>query len=46
LRVQLFNAFNHANFEMPERTWETSVFGKISGAERAREVEIAVKYSF
>jgi hypothetical protein len=46
LRVQLFNAFNHANFKTPERTWGTSVFGKIFGAERAREVEIAVKYTF
>jgi hypothetical protein len=46
LRVQLFNAFNHANFDTPERTWGTSVFGKIFGAGRAREVEIAVKYSF
>ncbi len=46
LRVQLFNAFNHSNFERPERIWGTSVFGKIFGAGRAREVEIALKYSF
>jgi hypothetical protein len=46
LRVQLFNAFNHANFSTPSTTLGTSVFGKIFGADRAREIEIAVKYTF
>jgi hypothetical protein len=46
LRVQLFNAFNHANFNTPNTTVGTSVFGKIFGADRAREIEIAVKYTF
>ncbi|MBZ5498955.1 MAG: hypothetical protein LAP85_21360 [Acidobacteriia bacterium] len=45
-RVQLFNAFNNTNFEEPESTFGTSVFGKIFGAGRAREIEIALKYSF
>lgn len=45
-RVELFNAFNHVNFSRPEREFGTSVFGKIFGAAHAREIEIAVKYSF
>jgi hypothetical protein len=46
LRIQLFNALNHANFNTPSSTVGTSVFGKIFGADRAREIEIAVKYTF
>ncbi len=45
-RLELFNAFNKANFEDPETTWGTSSFGQIFGAKRAREIEIALKYSF
>lgn len=46
LRVQLFNAFNNVNFSQPNSTFGTSIFGKIFGAGRAREIEIALKYSF
>jgi hypothetical protein len=45
-RVQLFNAFNHTNFQAPKSTFGTAIFGKIFGAEDAREIEIALKYSF
>jgi hypothetical protein len=45
-RVEFFNAFNQVNFERPDTDFGTSVFGKIFGAERAREIEIALKYSF
>jgi hypothetical protein len=45
-RVQLFNAFNHTNFSRPGATLGNPDFGKISGAGRAREIEIALKYSF
>ena len=45
-RVQLFNAFNHTNFETPDSTFGTSNFGTIFEAKRAREIEIALKYSF
>ena len=45
-RVEFFNAFNQVNFERPDTSFGTSVFGKIFGAERAREIEIALKYSF
>jgi hypothetical protein len=46
LRLQLFNAFNNTNFSQPNATFGTSVFGKIFGANRAREIEIALKYAF
>ncbi len=46
LRVELFNAFNQVNFEVPNATFGTSVFGKIFGAYRAREIEVALRYSF
>jgi hypothetical protein len=46
LRVQLFNALNNTNFNNPGTTLGTSTFGKIFGADRARVIEIAVKYTF
>ena len=45
-RFAFFNAFNHPNFENPGSTLGTASFGVISGARRAREIEVAVKYSF
>ncbi|MFZ0429899.1 MAG: hypothetical protein WAO20_17410, partial [Acidobacteriota bacterium] len=45
-RFAFFNAFNHSNFENPDATFGTVSFGVISGARRAREIEIAVKYIF
>jgi len=46
LRIQFFNAFNHTNFERPGTTLGTSTFGIISNAKDAREIEIALKYTF
>ena len=45
-RIEFFNAFNHPNFNQPNARFGTSVFGKIFGAKRAREIEIALKFSF
>lgn len=45
-RVEFFNALNHPNFDNPVNSFGTSVFGKIFGAQRAREIEIALKFSF
>ena len=45
-RVAFFNAFNQVNFDNPDATLGTSPFGKIFGARRSREIEIALKYSF
>jgi hypothetical protein len=46
LRVEFFNAFNQVNFQQPDAEFGTSLFGKIFGAERAREIQLGVKYSF
>ncbi len=47
LRVELFNALNQVNFDRPNTDYsDPSLFGKIFGADRAREIELAVKYSF
>ncbi|RPI20761.1 MAG: TonB-dependent receptor [Acidobacteria bacterium] len=46
LRVELFNAFNQVNFDQPEAVLGNSTFGKIFGAGRAREIEVALKYTF
>ncbi len=46
LRVQFFNAFNHVNFKQPGNFINSPTFGVISGAGNAREIEIALKYSF
>ncbi|MFB3902690.1 MAG: hypothetical protein ACE15E_04500 [Acidobacteriota bacterium] len=46
LRVELFNAFNHANFGQPEAVLGNSTFGKIFAAARAREIEVAIKCLF
>lgn len=45
-RVQFFNAFNHVNFRQPGNFINSPTFGVISGADDAREIEIALKYSF
>jgi hypothetical protein len=45
-RIQFFNAFNHTNFERPGTTLGTSTFGVITNAKDAREIEIALKYTF
>jgi len=46
LRIALFNAFNNVNFETPVANFNDDSFGTIFGADRAREIEIALKYSF
>lgn len=46
LRVEFFNAFNKVNFDDPVAVLDTSTYGKIFGAGRAREIEVALKYSF
>ncbi len=46
LRIALFNAFNNVNLNNPNTTLGNDSFGKIFGADRSREIEIALKYSF
>jgi len=45
-RVQLFNAFNNVNFQQPGNIMGTPTFGVISNADNAREIEVALKYTF
>ena len=45
-RVQLFNAFNNVNFQQPGSIWGIPTFGVISNAGNAREIEVALKYTF
>lgn len=46
-RVELFNALNQVNLDQPDTDYsDPSLFGKIFGADRAREIELALKYSF
>jgi hypothetical protein len=45
-RVQLFNAFNHPNFQQPGNWLGTETFGVISNADDGREIEVALKYTF
>jgi hypothetical protein len=46
LRIALFNAFNNVNFDNPVANINDDSFGTIFGADRAREIEVALKYSF
>jgi hypothetical protein len=45
-RVEFFNAFNNVNFQQPDNFINSPTFGVIFGADHAREIEIALKYSF
>ena len=47
-RVPAYKAqlVEHGNAEGPDSNFGTSNFGQIFGAKRAREIEIALKYSF
>ena len=46
LRLEVFNIFNHPNFDPPNGSFGTGNFGKIFSAGDGREVQFAVKYSF
>jgi hypothetical protein len=43
LRGEFFNAFNQVNFNNPNTTLSSSTFGRITGAESGRVVQLAVK---
>lgn len=46
LRGELFNALNHANFDIPGHTLGNPDFGAISSAEPARTVQLALRVVF
>jgi hypothetical protein len=45
-RTELFNAFNHANFNYPEATLNTLSFGRIASALDPRQIQFGLKIIF
>ncbi|MCW5977921.1 MAG: TonB-dependent receptor [Bryobacteraceae bacterium] len=46
LRGEFFNLFNRANFSNPNASLVSPAFGRILGAGTARQIQLALKYSF
>jgi hypothetical protein len=46
LRGEAFNLFNHTNFNSPNATFTSSVFGKINTAGNPRVLQISARISF
>jgi hypothetical protein len=46
LRAEFFNAFNRANFDLPNTFWGTPAFGRISSAASPRRIQFGVKVIF
>jgi hypothetical protein len=45
-RAEAYNIFNHPNFNIPSRTAFTANFGRISSAQDARQLQLALKLIF
>lgn len=45
-RTEFFNAFNHANFNYPEATFNASAFGQIASAFDPRQIQFGLKIIF
>ena len=45
-RVEAFNAFNHANFGVPDGNLQDSTFGQVLSAAAPRILELGAKYEF
>ena len=45
-RAELFNLFNNVNFQNPNNTLTSPIFGQIGGSANARIVQFALKYNF
>lgn len=46
LRWEVFNLFNHTNFDVPNRTFGTPNFGRIFSTLPARQMQLGVKLQF
>lgn len=46
LRADFFNVFNNVNFNSPTTSLSSSLFGKITSAQNARQIQLAVRLSF
>ena len=45
-RADFFNLFNNVNFNSPTTSSSSSVFGRITSAQNARQVQVALRMSF
>ena len=45
-RAEVYNLFNHPNFNIPNRTAFTANFGSISSAQDSRQFQFALKFTF
>jgi hypothetical protein len=45
-RWEIFNLFNRANFNLPNRTFGNPNFGRISSAKNPREMQFGIRFSF
>jgi hypothetical protein len=45
-RAEFFNAFNHAQFDLPVSSLSSPLFGKVESAERPREIQFGLKLYF
>ncbi len=45
-RIEMFNVANHANFDLPERTFGLPTFGRIFAAGQARQVQLGLRLTF
>jgi hypothetical protein len=47
IRVEMFNAFNHANFNDPATNFSSlATFGNVSGAFDARQIQVGMKWIY
>jgi hypothetical protein len=46
LRWEIFNSFNRANFDLPNRVFGSPDFGRISSAKNPREMQFGVRVAF
>jgi hypothetical protein len=46
LRMEIFNIFNHTNFDLPNNIVDSPDFGRIFTAQPSRQIQFAIKYVF
>ena len=46
LRFDVFNTFNHPNFDKPDNTFLSPTFGVIGSAEAPRLIQVGLRYAF
>ena len=46
VRAEAFNLTNHANFDLPERTFDVPTFGRVLSAGQARQVQLGLRLTF